>query len=143
MRDFLGAKKNDSGGMMGRGILIAEDSAVTRAFLVSTLEEIGDFDIVEASTGFEALKQLPRREFALIITDINMPDINGLELINFVKNNVNYRNIPLIVVTTEGADRDRQKGIALGADEYLVKPIDPVLLQKVVEKHLNNSREIG
>ncbi len=129
--------------MMGRGILIAEDSAVTRAFLVSTLEEIGDFDIVEASTGFEALKQLPRREFALIITDINMPDINGLELINFVKNNVNYRNIPLIVVTTEGADRDRQKGIALGADEYLVKPIDPELLQKVVKKHLNNSREIG
>ena len=128
---------------MGRGILIAEDSAVTRAFLVSTLEEIDNFDIVEASTGFEALKQLPRREFALIITDINMPDINGLELINFVKNNVNYRNIPLIVVTTEGADRDRQKGIALGADEYLVKPIDPDLLQKVVKKHLNNIREIG
>jgi two-component system chemotaxis response regulator CheY len=122
--------------MMGKPILIAEDSAVTRAFLVSTLEEIDDFEIVEASTGFEALKQLPRKKFHLIITDINMPDINGLELINFVKNNVNYRGIPLIVVTTEGAERDRQKGLALGADEYLVKPIDPDRLQTVVRKHL-------
>jgi len=121
---------------MGRPVLIAEDSAVTRAFLVSTLEEIDDLEVVEASTGFEALKQLPRKEFSLIITDINMPDINGLELINFVKNNVNYRHIPLIVVTTEGSDRDREKGIALGADEYLVKPIDPDNLQEVVKKHL-------
>jgi len=121
---------------MGRPILIAEDSAVTRAFLVSTLEEMDDFEIVEASTGFEALKQLPRRKFCLIITDINMPDINGLELINFVKNNFNYREIPLIVVTTEGAERDKQKGLALGADEYLVKPIDPQLLQNAVRKHI-------
>jgi len=121
---------------MGSPILIAEDSAVTRAFLVSALEEMDDFEIVEASTGFEALKQLPRRKFSLIIADINMPDINGLELINFVKNNSNYRDIPLIVVTTEGAERDRQKGLSLGADEYLVKPITPKLLQAAVRKHL-------
>ena len=126
---------------MGKPILIAEDSAVTRAFLVSTLEEIDDFEVVEASTGFEALKQLPRRNFSLIITDINMPDINGLELINFVKSNVNYRHIPLIVVTTEGSERDRQKGMALGADEYMVKPIDPEELQRVVKKYLKMHEE--
>ena len=126
---------------MGSPILIAEDSAVTRAFLVSTLEDIDDFEIVEASTGFEALKQLPRRKFSLIITDINMPDINGLELINFVKTNVNYRDIPLIVVTTEGAERDRKKGLALGADEYLVKPIDPEMLQALVKKYLGDRKE--
>ena len=126
---------------MGKPILIAEDSAVTRAFLVSTLEELDEFEVVEASTGFEALKQLPRRKFSLIITDINMPDINGLELINFVKNNINYRDIPLIVVTTEGSDRDRQKGMALGADEYLVKPIDPDELQELVAKYLKLYRE--
>jgi two-component system, chemotaxis family, chemotaxis protein CheY len=126
---------------MGRPILLAEDSAVTRAFLVATLEELEDFEVVEASTGFEALKQLPRRKFSLIITDINMPDINGLELINFVKNNINYRNIPLIVVTTEGSDRDRQKGMALGADEYLVKPIDPDQLQDIVKKHLKIGKD--
>ncbi len=121
---------------MGKPILIAEDSAVTRAFLVSTLEELDDFEVVEASTGFEALKQLPRRKFELIITDINMPDINGLELINFVKTNVNYRGIPLIVVTTEGSERDRQKGMALGADEYLVKPINTDELQTLIRKYL-------
>jgi two-component system chemotaxis response regulator CheY len=128
---------------MGRQILIAEDSAVTRAYLVSTLEDLEDFEIVEASTGFEALKQLPRKKFSLIITDINMPDINGLELINFVKNNMNYRHIPLIVVTTEGAERDRKKGIALGADEYLVKPVDPEKLQEIVSKYLSDNTEKG
>jgi len=119
-------------------ILIAEDSATTRSFLVATLEEIDDFEIVEASSGFEALKLLPRRKFSLIITDINMPDINGLELINFVKSNLQYSSIPLIVVTTEGAERDRQKGLALGADEYLVKPINPAELQELVRKYLKD-----
>ena len=118
-------------------VLIAEDSAVTRAFLVNTLEELSDqIDIVEASSGFEALKQLPRERFDLIITDINMPDINGLELISFVRNNPEYAHIPLIVVTTERAERDREKGLALGADEYLVKPINPEELQELVRKYL-------
>ena len=118
-------------------VLVAEDSAVTRAFLVNTLEEVSDrIDIIEASSGFEALKQLPRERFDLIITDINMPDINGLELISFVRNNPEYAHIPLIVVTTERGERDREKGLALGADEYLVKPINPEELQELVRKYL-------
>mgnify|MGYP000147267781 CR=1 FL=1 len=118
-------------------VLVAEDSAVTRAFLVNTLEEVSDrIDIIEASSGFEALKQLPRERFDLIITDINMPDINGLELISFVRNNPEYAHIPLIVVTTERSERDREKGLALGADEYLVKPINPEELQELVRKYL-------
>lgn len=126
--------------MSNRQILIAEDSAVTRAFIVSVLEEIETFNIIEASSGFEALKQLPRQKFNLIITDINMPDINGLELINFVRSNSQYASIPLIVITTEGSERDRQKGLALGADEYLVKPIKPELLQDMVKKYLGCSQ---
>jgi two-component system chemotaxis response regulator CheY len=125
--------------MSSRHILIAEDSAVTRAFLVSVLEEMENFNIIEVSSGFEALKQLPRQKFNLIITDINMPDINGLELINFIRSNSQYASIPLIVVTTEGAERDREKGLALGADEYLVKPIDPALLQELTRKYLSGS----
>ncbi len=123
--------------MSNRHILIAEDSAVTRAFLVSVLEEMESFDIIEASSGFEALKQLPRQNFNLIITDINMPDINGLELINFIRSNSQYASIPLIVVTTEGSERDREKGLALGADEYLVKPINPARLQELTRKYLS------
>ena len=115
-------------------ILIAEDSAAMRAFLVRALEAIGDCVVVEASSGFEALKMLPQRKFNLIITDINMPDINGLELISFVKNNEAYRHIPLMVVTTEGRDRDKQKGLALGADEYMIKPLDLDEFTRIVRR---------
>lgn len=122
-------------------ILIAEDSAAMRAFLVSALESICDCEVVEAASGFEALKQLPQRKFHLIITDINMPDINGLELISFVKNNEAYKNIPLMVVTTEGRDRDKEKGLALGADIYLVKPLNLDEFTEAVKKLVEKSRE--
>lgn len=122
-------------------ILIAEDSPAMRAYLVSALEAAGDYEIVEASSGFEALKQLPRKQFDLIITDINMPDINGLELIHFVKNNESYRHIPLVVVTTEGRERDREKGLALGVDEYMVKPIDIDEFTGVISRLVDKSRQ--
>ena len=72
----------------------------------------------------------------LLITDINMPDINGLELINFVKKNPNYRDTPLFVITTEGRDQDRERGLALGAAEYLVKPFAPESLEGLVRRYL-------
>ena len=80
--------------------------------------------MVEAGNGFEALKTLPTRRFDLIITDINMPDINGLELIGFVKSNPAYRDIPLIIVSTEKTEEDKKRGLALGAAGYVVKPFN-------------------
>jgi len=123
---------------MAPSVLIAEDSATMRAFIVSTIEEIGDFNIVEAGSGFEALKALPRNKFDLIITDINMPDINGLELINFVKKNPSYLSIPLIIISTESSEKDREKGLALGADEYITKPFKPEELQNKVRTYLGD-----
>jgi two-component system chemotaxis response regulator CheY len=108
-----------------------------RAMICATIEALGDFDIFEAPNGFEALRLLPREKFDLVITDINMPDINGLELVSFVKNNDQYRAIPLIIVSTEGSERDRKKGMGLGADAYLVKPFDPAELQELIEKFLS------
>ena len=99
-----------------RRILIVEDSPTMRAMLASALESLGVTKVTEATNGFEALRALPREAFDLIITDINMPDINGLELVSFVKSNAAYRDIPLVIVTTEGSERDREKGVALGAD---------------------------
>jgi len=81
--------------------------------------------ITEAGSGFEALRLLPRGAFDLIVTDINMPDINGLELVSFLKKNDAYARIPLIIVSTEGSVRDREKGLGLGANAYLVKPFQP------------------
>ena len=114
-------------------ILIVEDSPTMRALLNSALEGLEvPVKITEASSGFEALRCLPREPFDLIVTDINMPDINGLELVSFAKSNNAYRSIPLIIVSTEGADRDRERGLELGADAYLVKPFDAEYLREVV-----------
>ncbi|MDO3380052.1 response regulator [Geoalkalibacter halelectricus] len=107
-----------------------------RAMICATLEALGDFDIFEAANGFEALRLLPRESFDLVITDINMPDINGLELVSFIKRNDQYKTIPLVIVSTEGSERDREKGLKLGANAYLVKPFSPEELQKLVEKFL-------
>ena len=104
--------------------------------LVSTIDELEKYVIVEAASGFEALRLLPREQVDLIITDINMPDINGLELISYVRNNPNYQAIPLFIVSTESGEKDLEKGRALGANEYLVKPFDPVKLQELVQKYL-------
>jgi two-component system chemotaxis response regulator CheY len=117
-----------------KSILLVEDSATTRALIRAVIDEMGDFNTVEASSGFEALKLLPTQEFDLVITDINMPDINGLELINFLKNNQRYSHIPLIIVTTERSEEDRKRGMALGATAYITKPFKADELQEVIKK---------
>jgi two-component system chemotaxis response regulator CheY len=68
-----------------------------------------------------------------------MPDINGLELIRYVRNNASYANTPLFIISTEGREKDVEKGIALGANEYLVKPIDPVRLQELIIKYIGEA----
>lgn len=117
-----------------RYILIVEDSATTRALIRAVIDEMGDFAIVEAGSGFEALKLLPTREFNLVITDINMPDINGLELIHFIKTNPRYTHIPLIIVSTERSEEDKKRGMALGAMAYVTKPFKAHELQEVIKQ---------
>jgi two-component system, chemotaxis family, chemotaxis protein CheY len=108
-------------------ILVVEDSSSMRAYLTTIIEggtESYELDIVEASSGFEALKALPHHKFDAILTDINMPDINGLELVSFLKNHPVYRAIPIMVISTESTEEDRKRASALGAEEYLVKPFE-------------------
>lgn len=125
-------------------ILIVEDSATMRSLLAATLEDLGiPVKITEASSGFEALRCLPRDDYDLVVTDINMPDINGLELVSFVKSNDKYRHIPLVIVSTEGSERDRDKGLGLGADAYLVKPFEPDALRQVAIELLSDPKREG
>ena len=125
-------------------ILIVEDSPTMRALLISALEGLETaVKVTEAESGFEALRQLPRTRFDLIVTDINMPDINGLELVSFVRNNDAYKTIPLVIVSTEGSERDRDKGVGLGADAYLVKPFEPDELCDVVRGLLARTTDSG
>src|SRR6185312_7586804 len=117
-------------------ILIVEDSKASREFLAATVESVLGLEAITTGSGFEALKLLPRHRFELIITDINMPDINGLELINFVKKNPSYRDVPLFILSSENKEQDKQRGLALGAAEYLTKPFEPPYLLELVRRHL-------
>ena len=128
---------------MAHRILLVDDSAATRTFVEATLEEEGDLDIVEAQNGFEALKLLPRGDFDLLITDINMPDINGLELVRYARTSARYEKTPVLVISTEGRQRDVDKAMALGASEYIVKPFTAETLLEVVRKHLATSADEG
>ena len=125
--------------MSTKTILIADDSSTMRAMLVAIVETLGDYHVVEASSGFEALRLLPRDHVDLILTDINMPDINGLELISYLRANPNYKNIPVFIISTEGSAKDIEKGKQLGADEYLVKPFSPATLQQLINQYLNKT----
>lgn len=113
-------------------ILIVEDSTTTRSLIRAVIDELGDFETVEASSGFEALKMLPMQTYDLIITDINMPDINGLELISFVRNNPRYNHLPIVIVTTERSEEDKNRGMALGATAYVTKPFKSGELQEII-----------
>ncbi|MCC6215144.1 MAG: response regulator [Polyangiaceae bacterium] len=106
-------------------ILVVEDSASMRAFVRAALEEEGGRDaleVVEAPNGFDALRLLPRGDYALVITDINMPDINGLELVQFIRRSERHQHTPVLLISTRASERDRARGLELGADAFLEKP---------------------
>ena len=108
-----------------RRVLLVEDSASMRAFVraaLNTAQALGELEIVEAQSGFDALRLLPRGAWDLVITDINMPDINGLELISFIKKSESHKNTPILIISTASSERDRERGMTLGANGYLVKP---------------------
>lgn len=121
---------------MQKKILVAEDSPTMRYLIASTIAALGDYAVIEAGNGFEALRILPQEKVDLVITDINMPDINGLELVSFIRQSPNYRTTPLFIISTEGSARDREKGMSLGANAYLVKPFAPEELQSLIRQYL-------
>lgn len=117
-------------------ILVVEDSPAMRSLISSILERLPGCEVVEAASGFAALQLLPREQVDLLITDINMTDINGLELLGFVRRNPNFSGIPVIIVSTESSERDREKGLKLGANAYVAKPFQADELLDVVRRLL-------
>ena len=104
-------------------ILIVEDSPTMRQLLVFALKRLKEVDIVEAQGGMDGLRKVSSDHFDLALIDINMPVMDGLKLISLIRGEDNLREMPIIVITTEGAQEDRERAIALGANEYLTKPI--------------------
>ncbi|HYQ03032.1 MAG TPA: response regulator [Polyangiaceae bacterium] len=121
-------------------ILVVEDSASMRSFVRNALESdprsSSGVDVVEASSGFEALRLLPRGPYDLVITDINMPDINGLELISFIRKSEAHKATPVLIISTQSSERDRARGLSLGANGYLIKPFSQEALQTEVWRFL-------
>lgn len=103
-------------------VLIIDDSSATRAYMRAALEAEADMEVTEATSGFDALRILPRSRFDLLLVDINMPNINGLELISFIRRSETHRETPLMIISTEASERDRSRAMQLGANAYLAKP---------------------
>jgi two-component system chemotaxis response regulator CheY len=125
-------------------ILVVEDSFSMRSFVRTTLESeaagLAEIEVVEAQSGFDALRLLPRGPYDLVITDINMPDINGLELISFIRKSEQHRATPILIISTQGSERDRERGMSLGADAYIIKPFTPETLLQEASKQLARAR---
>ncbi|MBD3304958.1 response regulator [candidate division KSB3 bacterium] len=108
---------------MSKRILIVDDSEMTRRLISTAVRGLGEIEYEEAKDGFEALQKLPTTSFDLLLVDINMPNINGLELIDYCKQSDRYQHIPIVIISTEDSLEDQQKGLELGASGYLLKPI--------------------
>jgi two-component system chemotaxis response regulator CheY len=109
--------------MQHHRILIVEDSPTMRQLLVFALRRIPGIEIVEARDGMDGLRKVTSDHFDLALVDINMPVMDGLKLIHLIRGEESLRAMPIVVITTEGAEADRARALALGADEYLAKPV--------------------
>ena len=114
--------------------LVVEDSPTMRQLITFALKRIPGSKVIEANDGIDALKKLSSQMFDIILTDINMPIMDGLKLVSMVRNDPVHKAIPIVIITTEGADEDRKRGLALGANAYIAKPIQTADLLNVVNQ---------
>ncbi|MBI4685302.1 MAG: response regulator [Nitrospirae bacterium] len=117
-------------------ILIVEDSPTMRQLISFAMRRIQGSKVIEATDGVDALKKLSSEKVDLILADINMPVMDGLKLVSLVRGNPIYKDIPIIIITTEGAEEDKKKALAIGANAYLPKPIQTQELIKLVNSIL-------
>lgn len=104
--------------------LIVDDSSAVRAFVRAALEEADFAHVSEAATGFEALRLVTANAFDVVIVDINMPDINGLELLSFMRKSPRQQGARKILISTQSEGVEARRGVELGADAFLQKPFD-------------------
>jgi two-component system, chemotaxis family, chemotaxis protein CheY len=117
-------------------VLVVEDSPTMRQLIVFALKRLRGLSIVEANDGVDGLKKIAADKFDLILTDINMPIMDGLKLVSLVRNDPHHRSIPIVVITTEGANEDRERALALGANDYITKPIQTNTIIEVTRRLL-------
>ncbi|HTG15705.1 MAG TPA: response regulator [Blastocatellia bacterium] len=125
--------------MNGRSLLVVDDSATFRQLLCMSLQRVDGIsrsDITEASDGEEALEKVKSNSFDLVLTDIRMPKMDGLEFVRQVRSELKRPDLPIIIISTKGADEDIELGMSLGASGYLSKPISMSRLKELVTNFL-------
>ncbi len=115
-------------------VLVVEDSPMMRQLLIFALGRVKNLRVTEADDGVDGLRKLAAAKFDIILTDINMPIMDGLKLVKRVRSDPMHRATPIVIITTEGSDEDRQRAMQLGANAYITKPIQaPQVIAKVKE----------
>jgi len=114
-----------------KSILVVDDSPIMRMFLVMNMRRMMRVNITEAVNGKDAITKLMNGKFDLLLTDMNMPEMGGAELVRFVRNGLKS-DIPIVIITTRGESHDRDLGMQLGANSYLTKPVDVTKLIKTI-----------
>lgn len=126
----------DQGGNMSKKILTVDDSPSVRKMVEFSLKSKG-YLMGSAGDGQEALDRMAEEHFDAIILDVNMPRMNGLEFLEKIKSDSAFASVPVIMLTTEGQDEDRDKAISLGATDYIVKPFKPSQLLTLLDAILS------
>jgi two-component system, chemotaxis family, chemotaxis protein CheY len=117
-------------------ILVVEDSPTMRQLILMALRRVREVETDEAVDGVEGLKKLKAGNYAMLITDINMPIMDGLKLVSLVRQDERHAGIPIIIITTEGGAEDRARAMSLGANAYITKPIQAQAVQSKVKELL-------
>lgn len=118
---------------MAKTIMVVDDAKSMRGLIAMTLQNAG-YDVIEACDGQDALQKIEGQKVNMVISDLNMPNMNGIELIKQLKQNPKYKFLPIVMLTTESEDAKKKEGQAAGAKAWMVKPFKPDTVLKVVGK---------
>ena len=121
-------------------ILVVDDSKVMRDMVVACLRGIPGTTFTPAGSGLEAIERLSLDAFHLMVLDLNMPDIGGIEVLEFVRSQEALRALPIVVVTTRGDEHSREAALAAGASRFMTKPFSPDGIQEAVRTLLDSAR---
>jgi two-component system chemotaxis response regulator CheY len=122
-------------------ILIVDDSPTIRKMVRASLEAVQSSEFIEASTGLEAIEHLAVSRVQLIVLDLNMPDMHGVDVLKFVRRHQGFRDVPIVVLTTRGDESSRETAMAAGATQYLTKPFAPQVLLSAARDLLSGAAE--
>jgi two-component system, chemotaxis family, chemotaxis protein CheY len=122
-------------------ILVVDDSKVMREMIVACLRGLAGVEFTQAASGLEAIERLSLAPFDLVLLDLNMPDIGGFEVVEFVRGQDTLRSLPIIVVTTRGDDGSRERALQTGASRFMTKPFEPAEIVAEVRSLLGDAPE--